>query len=131
MYNTTLTRNRLSSILREIAAAACSGAAYTKWSDDFARKEVSEVWKNEKASLRAKREFSFTVEELRQVDKDFLYSIGFANWDDSLLLFPLWVFHYIADGETLLSINGKISVKGRDEIDLDHRGGALACGFKH
>lgn len=47
---------------------------------------------------------------------------------------PLWLltpdeFAMVPDGSTLVCISGETGVKGRDEIDLDTRGGCIAWGF--
>ena len=74
---------------------------------------------------------TFAVADLKSVSKNTLYRYGFVNWDDSLLLIPVWAFNLIKDGEVLTSISGSKETKGKDYIDLDSRAGALAFGFKY
>lgn len=121
----------LRSIQNEIISIACQGVAYEKsWPSDFARKEVSACWKNEEDIFRKKRDFSFTPEDLKDIDLKDLHMMGFGNWGkDGIILIPLWAYHYIADGTELTSIMGVVAVKGEDDIDLDVRGGCIAYGF--
>lgn len=59
-----------------------------------------------------------------------LFLFGFHNWNgEGLLLVPLHFYEKIPDGTVLTSINGKKVVKGRDYIDGDTRGGAIAFGI--
>lgn len=124
-------REYLNSVARSILTAASMGAAYGSWSDAFARKEVAEAWADKPSVMRKERGRRVTVADLSAMDRNALYDLGFANWDGSLVLIPLWAFNYIADGETLTSISGDTAVKGSKEIDLDVRGGCIAFGFVH
>jgi hypothetical protein len=123
------TEDFLFTLLHEIASTAAQGAAYHSWSDDFARKEVQEVWEDLSAPLRRARNRRVTVAEMSALSVPTLRRLGFKAWDDGLTVVPLWVFHYLADGETLTCINGESVVKGKATIDLDVRGGCLAYGF--
>jgi hypothetical protein len=120
----------LSSALMELASAAASGAAYKNWGDDFARKEIREVWENVGAPLRKKHSRKVTLSELQAANKLRLKDMGFLNWDNDLVVIPLWAFNYVADGERLVSIFGETKTKGQDEIDLDTRFGCIAYGFR-
>ena len=119
----------LRKVLLRIASAASQGAAYANWSDDFARKEVIEEWKDERTSSRKPLEKRVTIADLKGVNQVELIKVGFQKWDDKLMLIPLWAYNYIADGEELISIMGDVKIKGRDETNLDTRGGMLAWGF--
>ena len=111
-----------------ILSAACEGAAYEGWSDDFARKHLREAWKAEGRSDLWKRRL--TVAELCEVADEKLRGLGFGSWDGALTLIPLWAYNLIADGETLTSISDSTEVVGVDDIDLDVRFGCIAYGFK-
>ncbi len=111
-------------VLRKIATQASMGAAYEQWTDEFSRKKVREVWGNK----QGKRFLS--KEEIMGINRSSLWTLGFANWDGKLVLIPLWAFHCIAPGEEVVSISGETKVIGKDEIDLDVRGGCIALGFK-
>ena len=119
----------LSSVLRELAGSAAMGAAYSSWSDEFARKEARMVWTDAEVPLRRPRDRKVTVAELSTMETTALRALGFGAWDEHLTLIPLWAWHYIADGEVLTCIDGETSVKGRDDIDLDVRFGCIAHGF--
>ena len=116
--------------LVNMANVAAMGVAYEEiWSADFSRSEVKSAWF--RTSLHDRNQ-GFTVEQLRSLDDETLLSLGFMKWDEhnGLRLIPLWACNYIADGETLVSINGNSSIKGLDDIDLDIRFGCIAFGFK-
>jgi hypothetical protein len=70
-----------------------------------------------------------TIAELQTIPKPTLYGLGFGNWDSHLVLLPLWAVGAIADGESLVSIMGERVEVGKDNIDLDTRGGLIAYGF--
>jgi hypothetical protein len=120
----------LYTVLRSLANRAAQGAAYSSWSDEFARKEVREVWADKPSIFRERIVQRVTVADLQAVPVESLNLLGFGNWDDDLTLIPLWAWNYIADGEELTSINGETKRKGVEEIDLDVRFGCIACGFK-
>jgi hypothetical protein len=117
------TETYLFSILKQIATRAAMGSAYKNWSDDFARKDIKEVWQNKSGKRQ------LTIKELASVNRTTLWTLGFGNWDGKIILIPLWVYNYIADGEELISINGKTNIVGKDDIDLDVRYGCIALGF--
>lgn len=125
------TADFLQSVLKEIATRASMGAAYEKnWDANFARKEVVEAWKDERGHMRKARHRKVTVDELKALPVTTLRQLGFGGWEEGLTVIPLWAWNYIADGETLLCIDGKPYVKGKDAIDLDVRFGCIAFGFE-
>lgn len=131
MNHENTVQQNLGAVLARIANVACEGAAYKTWSDDFARKEVREVWHNSRGSLRNPWEVSFALGDFRAADKDMLLLLGFRRWNDELWLVPLWVYNYIKDGEVFTNISDDVKIKGIDYIDLDTRGGVLAWGWKN
>jgi hypothetical protein len=126
--------NNLHKVQMELLMAAATGAAYHQWSDEFARKEVREVWLDLQAPLRKPTQYRATIEDLQSLSRDELRCLGFQRWDDgvdeaSLYLIPLWVYHYIDDGSELCSVRGVRVVKGTDDINFDQRYGVIAYGF--
>lgn len=121
---------QLNSILRFIATEAAMGVAYPSWSDEYAREKVREAWTHLPGQQRKPFSSHFTIEQLRSLSEDELNSLGFNLWEAGHRLIPLWAWHYIADGEALLCIDGETKVKGKDEIDLDQRYGCVAYGFR-
>ena len=116
--------------MRELCARAAMGVAYEKnWSADFARKEITEVWTDAEATMRHARSRRVTIAELKEMTAEQLHSLGFHKWDKDLRTIALWAWNYVADGETLVCIDGTKMVKGIDEIDLDVRSGCIAFGF--
>jgi hypothetical protein len=51
-----------------------------------------------------------------------------APWDEKLFLFTIDEYNQLPDGIELTCIDGKTSIKGKDDIDLDTRFGHLAYG---
>jgi hypothetical protein len=72
-----------------------------------------------------------SIGDLQGIDCLDLFALGFANWDDEIMLVPLWALGLISIGEQLTSIIGERVVVGHDLIDTDTRGGCLAYGFEH
>ena len=124
------TQQFLQSVLREIGTRAAMGAAYENWTSDYARKEVLEVWRDDRSVMRQPRDRKVTVEELSALPVSVLRGLGFAGWDENLTTIPLWAWNYIADGEVVSCIDGETAVKGKDAIDLDVRAGCIGYGFK-
>lgn len=119
----------LRNVQREMLSAASQGAAYTNWADEFARKEISAVWKDSADAMRKARNRRITLTELAAMTEEELYSLGCSWWDGTLMVVPLWMYNYIADGEEFSCIDKTKAIKGKDTIDLDVRGGCIAFGF--
>jgi len=119
--------NYLSKVLNRIANRAAMTAAYTTWTDDFCRRENRETWLD-------KGDYPFgrkvTIADLSAMSESDKWALGIARWDEDLWVVPLWMFNYIADGETLVAIDGERIVKGVDKVDLDTRAGSMAYGFE-
>jgi len=113
-------------VLTTLANTAACGAAYEdNWSD-----EVAYIWKD--APFPTRKQFSrkVTIAELDSLPTTTLENLGFRVWPNNHWLLPLWVFNYIADGETLLSVKGRSVIKkGTNSIDLDIIGGCIAFGW--
>lgn len=120
----------LSRVLLTIATNAAMGCAYPSWRDDFARSKVKEVWLDTPSPMYTSFNRRVTVAELKEVPAAQLLALGFCNWDENLVVIPLWVYNYIKDGEELVSIDDTVKIKNKDYIDLDVRFGCIACGFK-
>lgn len=80
-------------------------------------------------NLNGTSETKITVSELQEIDKTQLWDFGFGNWDDNLVLLPLWILDFVQEGEVLKCINGQTCVVGKDPIDRDTRGGWIAYGY--
>jgi hypothetical protein len=105
-------------ILSEVA----QGKAYEKhWSDDFALKVAREAL--EKFQEKAKKV------DILSLSKEELFTLGFANWKDSLLLIPLYLLPCLPKGTKVESIAGGKAVLGVDDIDNDVRAGCIAYGI--
>ena len=96
---------------------------YENWDDKFSREQVRG------ASEEALKEYGSSINpyDLSQAEMD---NLGFGKWDESgLMLFPLWLRKYIAEGTGVRDINGKIYAYQLAKEDNDHRYGAIACGI--
>ena len=120
---------RLVNARDELLNRAAQAAAYDNWSNEYTRNHLSETWRNSDMGLRKPIE-QVTLDDLLSLDEDERRNLCFGNWDEGLVLIPLWAWHYIIDGVELTSINGDTKVKGSDKIDLDTRFGRIAYGFK-
>ena len=85
-----------------------------------------------------KETFKEELPNITSLSTNELEILGFHKWydececclNDYLYLIPLWIFDLIPDGTELESISGKKAIKGKDEVDLDTRGGVLAWGIR-
>lgn len=68
-----------------------------------------------------------TITDLKEIDKKSLFSLGFGNWDENLVLIPLWAVDIIDPNSNVVSINGTNSLL--KDCDLDTRFGCIAFGF--
>jgi hypothetical protein len=117
------------SVMTELCATAAMGCAYSQWSAAFHHDELDVIWKDKPDVMRKQREVRLTIAELKDLSENDLFDIGFRRWNKELVIIPLYLYNYIADGETLICIDGKGAIKGKDFIDLDVRFGCLAYGF--
>lgn len=123
--------DKLRIVLLSLASVAAQGVAHEQsWGTDYAHKEVKEEWPDLKGPLRRQKEFRITSADFFTLTDEQKHILGFGRWsDEGMWLIPLYAYNYIADGETLMSINGERAIKGVDEIDLDVRFGCIAFGF--
>jgi hypothetical protein len=119
--------DRLKIARRRALNAAASVNEYKKhWGTDFSFKELGMGFSNVKG-------FGYeaipviTQSELKELDRDTLYEFGFGNWDDELVLIPLWLVGFMDKSESVTSITGKESTLA--ECNKDVRGGCIAWGF--
>ena len=104
------------------------GAAYEGWSDAHARKSAREYWTN---STRQLQGWTFGIDDLQQVSVRDLKFLGFRQWDaDDSMLLPLWLYPHMVKSEQWFNIRGN-PVELCNEIDLEIRGGCIACWFRH
>jgi hypothetical protein len=122
------TNQFLQAVMRMMAGRAAECAAYYEsWGAEFVHEQLNEAWRDVKNYAEDRR---VSVAELRNLTKSQRSALGFSNWDENVVLIPLWAFNYIADGERLIAIDGDEVEKGKDEIDLDVRFGCIAFGFR-
>ena len=96
--------------------------AYEKWSDEFCRKEIRDLY------AKLIKEFDnvdftqFTLDELKEFD--------FKMWDENTILMPVWAIDCLPDGAIVTSIDGdEITFNKSKGLDKDERFGCTAYGF--
>lgn len=109
---------------------AAEAQQYTAWGRDFAEENAKKA-RNRVASI------SVNFADLTDAEAELL---GFQLWSEEtgIRLIPLWLYPHIASGQTLHGIFGETVVVSADYtskdslyyLDNDHRGGAIAYGFK-
>jgi len=69
-----------------------------------------------------------TISDLKSVGKDALFEyLEFGNWNDHLILLPLWIVPFMEPTSIVKSINGQLKIL--KDCDLDGRFGCIAYGF--
>jgi hypothetical protein len=111
---------------RVLNTAAMCNECRSSWGDEYCLEELSQGMTNKKG-------FGFseipviTQGELKELDKATLYEFGFGNWDDMLILIPLWLVGFMDGNEIVTSISDRETTL--DQCDKDVRGGLIAWGF--
>ncbi len=104
-------------VLNEVACIQAYG-----WSDEFARKEVTEALTKFQERVGKLDVQSFTRDEL--------FTLGFANWDGKILLIPFYLLPCIPSGTKVYDINDREHIIGKAVLHNDVRFGCLAYGIK-
>ena len=110
-------------VMEILANKAAMAYSYKGWSDEFCRSEIKRFIDEAKAKPENQiNPLDLTATELK--------SLGAMKWEDesSLMLLPLWLYHFIPDHVALVSIDGGVYVKRDGNIDLDIRFGCIAYG---
>lgn len=119
--------NKIEMIKRRILNGTAEIKEYhTHWGEQFSFKELNEVFSPKETFGRKSMEY-ITLDELRSLPKEKLFEHGFGNWDDKIILIPLWISYFINPDSEVISIGGdkaKLS-----ECDKDTRFGCIAFGF--
>jgi hypothetical protein len=121
------TIDKIRNIQRRILTAASETVVYqTNWGQEYALKNITSACSPEDS-------FSFpvietmTLDDLRTCSREELYSVWFGNWEDDLLLIPLYLVPFIYKFEKVHSISGQESMLMN--CDSDARFGCIAYGF--
>lgn len=94
---------------------------YESWSDEFSRSEIAKTYSMVIEKFKGVNFEVFTVDELKM--------LGFKEWDDEVVLAPIWVLECLSDGTKVCSISGDEIIVGVGELDTDVRMGVTAYGF--
>lgn len=71
-----------------------------------------------------------TIKDLRKKEIEDQWAFGVRSFNETMRLFTLDGFNKIADGETLMCIDGSTAVKGKDAIDMTLERDLMRYGFK-
>ena len=112
----------------EMTTLAAMSVAYPNWDAAAARQRLNEIWHDIPSKERPAYNQRISIDGLRSASIEDLLSLGFMPLDD-LMLIPLWVYNYIADGQTLVQVNGKQVQKRYGAQDMETKYGCIAFGF--
>jgi hypothetical protein len=106
-------------ICKLVLKHAGEALVYKSWSDEFAIQEMRSVVDKVNTTI------DVTGFSLAQCEE-----LGFGKWEEgsNLRLIPLWLFPFLSDQVEYTAIDGD-KIKGRDQMDNDHRFGCLAFGI--
>lgn len=94
---------------------------YDSWSDNFSRSKIKSLYSEIIKEFKGIDFKVFTEEELKK--------LGFKNWDEEIILAPIWVIECLPEGAEIASISGGSLIVGDKELNLDIRMGVSAYGF--
>jgi hypothetical protein len=67
--------------------------------------------------------------DFTQFNLEQLYKLGFNDWDEDLILVPMYYYNCIKDDAEFISINNKKVIFKYGETSDDHRFGFLPFGY--
>lgn len=111
---------------RVLDTAATVNECKSSWGVEYSFQELARGLTNAK-DFGCDQIPAITQDELKQLDRETLYDFGFGNWDNKLVLIPLWLVGFMDGSETVTSI-----MDNHDTLsacDKDVRGGCIAWGF--
>lgn len=94
---------------------------YESWSDTFSRSEVKSLYEKIVKEFKGIDFTVFTSDELKR--------LGFKDWDEEVILAPIWVLDCFEEGMKVVSMNGNEVTVSKDGLDTDVRMGVTAYGF--
>lgn len=94
---------------------------YDGWSGDTRRSEATKL-------------YDLIVKEFEGIDftvfsTDELKKLGFKEWDEEVILAPIWALDCLTEGTKIVSMNGDEITVGEYNLDTDVRMGVTAYGF--
>jgi hypothetical protein len=97
-------------------------SSYEKWSDEFCRSQIKELYGKLINEFQDIDFTQFTIDELKEFD--------FRMWDENTILMPVWAIDCLPDGSKVTSIDGDEIIFDKSKgLDKDERFGATAYGF--
>lgn len=99
-------------------------ASYEAWEDAFSRKWIVDGLEKSYEAMR-EQQYDFT-----SWTKEDLQAIGFMEWQNNIMLIPLYILPALPEGIELIDINDGKHILGTDRIDLDVRYNCIAYGIQ-
>jgi hypothetical protein len=97
-------------------------SSYDKWSDEFCRSEVNDLYYKLIEAFKDIDFTQFTMEELKEFD--------FQMWDENIILMPVWALDCLKNETVLSSMSGDEIIFNKERgLDKDTRMGVTAYGF--
>lgn len=124
---------------RGMLNAFAEGYHYSNWPDSFIRDNNREAVEKLQKYIHSyfKKFDPNSMNELLPLPNVFpeilagggerLRALGFAQWDATLWLIPLWMKPFLDPTAEVIAIDGARSTLA--DVDTNHRGGMLAYGF--
>ena len=114
--------NVMKNYKRMCSALIANISSYEKWSDEFCRKEIKDLYNKLIKEFDNVDFTQFTLDELKEFD--------FKMWDENTILMPVWAIDCLPDGAIVTSIDGdEITFNKSKGLDKDERFGCTAYGF--
>jgi hypothetical protein len=95
------------------------------WQPEFCFDQLAEALGSKEPQYFKK--ITVTIEELKKLNLQELYSFGFGKWDGNMVLIPLWIVNFIEGDPELIHITG--TTHKLSEYELYNRNGITSFGF--
>lgn len=124
---TVKTIEKIEAIRRRIIFGSAEIFHYrNSWSDKFCKEQLEDTFSVNESFGKNAIEL-LTADELKALGRDTLYHYGFGNWDNNIVLLPLWIVSFVEPDTILTSISGFTTTL--KDCDKDIRYGCIAFGF--
>lgn len=122
----------------EMLANAGMMSSMDVYTDTYARDRTKAIWLDIEDDFRLSYGRKIKIKQLETIDYQRLLELGFrpnVAGPGSMLLIPLWLINYIADGETLMRPtdggDDTSVIKVTDDFDFTPFSGCVSYGFYH
>lgn len=114
-------------IRRMLLNRAASVMVYRMWDSVFAQEEIMNFPETLREQVKGKEFFDIDPSDLTRSE---MVDLGFGSWSDEteMMLIPLWLFPFMADGLEVEDIFGETFIFNKADADTDNRFGCLSYG---